>query len=324
MLTFDKALDLIPEGTKYSILLANGFSQAWNADIFNYANLLGAAKFENRDVELKSLFNDAKTYDFEIIMKQLESAELVLKAYGSNKKILKQIESDKTTLKNALIEAISSTHPERPSDITNEQYETVRTFLCQFNKIFTLNYDLLFYWARNKDNLKPENYNTDDGFRTEKLWKGRETNQNVYFLHGGLHIYDTYTDIKKHTYTQNSEPIVDQVRVNLNNGEFPLFVSEPTHEKKKSRIEHNPYLSYCYRELKDLNEVLFIYGHSMNDNDRHIFNGIKLSGISKIFVSIFGDENSESNARLKENAMSYLKNNNTVEFYQAESARVWA
>ena len=324
MLTFDEALNQIPEGTKYSILLANGFSQAWNTNIFNYANLLDSANFGNRDSELKSLFNNAKTYDFEIIMKHLESAELVLKAYGSNMKILKQIESDKTILKNALIKAISNAHPNRPGDITNEQYETVRTFLCQFNKIFTLNYDLLFYWARNKNNLNPENYKTDDGFRSEKLWKGRETNQNVYFLHGGLHIYDTYTDIKKHTYAHDNEAIVDQVSANLNNGEFPLFVSEPTHEKKKSRIEHNPYLSYCYRKLKDLNEVLFIYGHSMNDNDRHIFDGIKSSGISKIFVSIFGDEDSNSNAILKGNAIRYLKeNNNTVEFYQAESARVW-
>lgn len=325
MLTFDEALKLIPEKTKCSILLANGFSQAWDADTFNYANLLDNADFENRNMELRALFNNVKTYDFEIIMKQLESAELVLKAYGNNEKTLNQIKNDKIILKNTLIQVISSTHPKRPSNITDEQYETVRKFLYQFNKIFTLNYDLLFYWARNKKDLNPENYDTDDGFREKKIWKGRGTDQNVYFLHGGLHIYDTYTDIKKHTYTQNSKPIVDQVKVNLDNGKFPLFVSEPTHEKKKSRIEHNPYLSYCYQALKDLDGVLFIYGHSMNDNDKHIFDRIKFSSISKIFVSIFGNEDSESNIKLKANAMAYLKkSNNTVEFYEAESARVWA
>ncbi len=62
MLTFDEVLNQIPKGTECSILLANGFSQAWNAKIFNYANLLDVAKFGNRDVELKRLFNKAETY----------------------------------------------------------------------------------------------------------------------------------------------------------------------------------------------------------------------------------------------------------------------
>jgi hypothetical protein len=63
----------------------------------------------------------------------------------------------------------------------------------------------------------------------------------------------------------------------------------------------------------------------MDDNDKHIFDQIKSSRVSKVFVSIYGDENTESNTRTKANAMAFLQGfGKSVEFYQAESAPVWA
>ena len=151
MLTFQDAIKSINEGERPSILLANGFSQAWDSSIFNYANLLEAADFGERNSIIRSLFERMETYDFEVIMRQLVSAELVLDIYESDAETLKQIQSDKDILKEALITAISNTHPDLPSDVSDDQYVAVRRFLFPFNEIFTLNYDLLFYWARNKD-----------------------------------------------------------------------------------------------------------------------------------------------------------------------------
>ncbi|WP_074218047.1 DUF4917 family protein [Vreelandella aquamarina] len=188
-----------------------------------------------------------------------------------------------------------------------------------------INYDLLFYWARNKYSLAPENYRTDDGFRAQRRWEGHGTDQEVYFLHGGLHIFDTGKYIKKHVCTDDGFTIIEQVRNNLGRGNFPLFVSEPTHEKKKQRIDHNPYLNYCYQALGNLNGILFIHGHSMDDNDKHIFDKIKSSRVAKVFVSIYGDENTDANSRTKANAIAFLQSfNRSVEFYQAETAPVWA
>jgi hypothetical protein len=207
MLTFQDAIKSIDEGERPSILLANGFSQAWDSSIFNYANLLEAADFGERNSIIDSLFERMETYDFELIMRQLVSAELVLDIYGSDTATLRQIQSDKEILKEALITAISNTHPDLPSDVSDDQYVAVRKFLFPFNEIFTLNYDLLFYWARNKDNLQPDNYTTDDGFRAERRWEGYSTDQEVHFLHGGLHIYDSLSFIKKHAYKENGETI---------------------------------------------------------------------------------------------------------------------
>lgn len=324
MQTFQNAISSLKKEEKPAIILANGFSQSWDPEIFSYANLLEAADFGDRNEIIRPLFESLETFDFETVSKNLTAAEKILLAYDPENIVIKNVISDREVLKNSLIKAISDTHPDLPNKITNSQYRAVRTFLSQFDEVFSTNYDLLFYWARNKADLAPEDYETDDGFRIERRWRGYETGQNVHFLHGGLHIYDTEQSIKKHAYTEEGETIIQQVRNNLNHGSFPLFVSEPTYQKKKQRIEHNPYLNYCFQALADLTGTLFIHGHSMDENDKHIFDQIKLSKVSKIFVSIYGNENSEQNSRTKANALAFLQNTRrVVEFDQAESAPVW-
>ena len=324
MLTFQEAIESLDEDECPSIVLANGFSQAWDPKIFNYKNLIDAADFGDREGVIRPLFDSLGTYDFEIVSRQLTAAETILRSYDPGNTLIDDFVEDRRVLKDVLIATISNTHPDLPDEISEEQYVAVRTFLSQFNRIFSLNYDLLFYWARNKNDLDPQNYSTDDGFRTGRRWEGYGTNQEVYFLHGGLHIYDTGQAIKKHAFNERGDTIIEQVRDNLENGNFPLFVSEPSYQKKKSRITHNPYLNYCYRELGKLNGALFIHGHSMDENDKHIFDRIKSSSLRKIFVSLFGDECSDSNTRTKANARAYLEGiDKEVTFYDAESAPVW-
>ncbi|MGF6288125.1 DUF4917 family protein [Pseudomonas silensiensis] len=325
MISFQEALDSMSQEETPSLLLANGFSQAWNANIFNYANLLEAASFGERDKVIRSLFSGLNTYDFEKVMRQLVAAEMVCQAYGVGQQTIDQIKEDQERLKQSLITAISFTHPHVPHEVTDEQYTSVRKFISGFKQIFTVNYDLLLYWSRNKNDLPPANYRTDDGFRAQQRWEGRSTNQEVHFLHGGLHIYDAGSSIKKHAFTDAGESIIEQVRANLEQGKFPLFVSEPSHEGKLSRIEHNPYLNYCFQELRNLKGALFIFGHSMDENDKHIFSQIKKSDISKVFVSIYGDQNSEANTIARANARAYLERPGLeVIFFNAATAAVWA
>lgn len=325
MLSFQEAIDSLDEGEKPSILLANGFSQAWDPEIFNYQNLLDAADFGDRDEVIRPLFNEFGTYDFEIISRHLTSTEKILRYYDPDNALIGRIVGDRRILKDALINAISRTHPDLPSEISENQYIAVRAFLSQFKQIFSINYDLLFYWARNKNSLAPVNYTTDDGFRKGRQWKGYGTDQEVHFLHGGLHIYDTGELIKKHACTEDGDTIIQQVRANLDAGRFPLFVSEPTYQKKRYKVTHNPYLSFCYRKLGDLGGTLFIHGHSMDENDKHIFDQVKSSRVTRVFVSIYGDEYSEANTRTKANAKAFIeKLGKHVDFYQAESTPVWA
>jgi hypothetical protein len=84
-------------------------------------------------------------------------------------------------------------------------------------------------------------------------------------------------------------------------------------------------LDYCFRALGKVTGTFFIQGHSMDENDKHIFDQLKQSRIQRFFVSIFGDEYSEDNMRLKANAIAYLESpSSTVEFFDAQSAPIWS
>jgi len=322
--SFEEKINSLEPNEVPSILLANGFSQAWNHNVFNYQNLLQQANFGARDATIRDIFNKFNTYDFEKVMRALEAAESVCESYGVDLAKINEIQADQEHLKNALIKVISETHPLRSSNVTTQQYEHAKPFIIRFQNIFTLNYDLLLYWVVNKFDIDPRGYHTYDGFR-HTTWDNIQS-QNVYFLHGGLHIYDDGTTIKKHTFRGDADiSIVDQVRDNLNQGKFPLFVSEPTCEKKLSRIEHNPYLSACFKALKNLTGPLFIHGHSMAENDQHIFNQINKSDVDKLFISIFGDEHSEQNRETMANARRFIDARKIdIEFYDAASAPIWS
>jgi hypothetical protein len=325
MQTFDEALASLPAGTSPTVLLGNGFSQAWNPAIFNYASLFQVAKFGDRNYQIRELFTRLNTWDFESVMRTLMSAELVADVHRLEQEVIDTIRSDQELLKEALLTSVSENHPGLPNELTIAQYKSVRRFLSRFSQIFTVNYDLLMYWARNQD-LDPA-WDTDDGFRAERQWKGYGTDQEVHFLHGCLHLYEVPTGVKKHTYTgEVGGGIVGQVRDNLNlqPPRFPLFVAEPTYQKKKERIDRSPYLSYCLRALTLVDTPIFIFGHSMDENDAHIFEAIRKSPSRQIFVSVFGDENSIQNRRLKANAAAYLGDHRTtVQFFDASTAAVW-
>lgn len=155
--SFQDGLDSLrlPEGIKPSILLANGFSQAWESSIFNYKNLYQKANFGGRDTIIREVFDDFETYDFEQVMRALEAAEVVCKTYNVDVTKINEISTDQEQLKSSLIDVISNTHPARSSHVTNRQYESAKPFILQFNSIFTLNYDLLLYWIVNKTEVAP-------------------------------------------------------------------------------------------------------------------------------------------------------------------------
>lgn len=325
MRTFLQALETLPDGEKPSLLMGNGFSQAWSSAIFNYRSILDNSNFGEHEELIRGLFSEINTYDFESVMDKLSSASRILQLYDPESGILSLISEHQEALRKALINAISSSHPMNPNEISDQQFSCARTFLSKFKGLFTLNYDLLMYWARNKKDLEPRGFDTDDGFRAGRTWQRYDTDQEVFFLHGAIHLYEHGSLIKKHANGDNGNTIIQQVQINLYDGAFPLFVSEPSSDKKLERILHNPYLNYCYSALRKLKGTLFIYGHSMDENDCHIFDQIQNSQVTRIFVSIYGDENSVDNRAVIANAQRFLSRAGcVVDFFDAGSTPIWS
>jgi hypothetical protein len=333
--SFDEALEKADK-TRH-VLLGNGFSIACRDDIFTYDALFERADFKDLSTEAKQAFEVLDTNDFEEVMRALQfSAKLTNLYQAGDNGVAEGMARDAEALREVLVNAIADSHPDHPNEITSEEYNHCRRFLSNFNKIYTFNYDLLLYWALMKDDVGPP-INTDDGFRypydkdTDYVtWEPDNTHdQNIYYLHGALHIFDAGTEIQKYTWVNTGVRLTEQIRNALQDEKYPLFVSEGNTDKKLERIRHSDFLARGRQSFSRIGGSLFIYGHSLSPNDEHYLELIERGRIKSLFVSIYGDPKSDKNQKIMERALQISENSDKkgsqleVRFFDAESAEVW-
>ena len=178
--------------------------------------------------------------------------------------------------------------------------------------------------------------NSDDGFRTPDdgpedyvTWEVEKTDgQNIFYLHGALHIFDGGSAIKKYTWVNTGIPLIDQIRDAMQNGLYPLFVAEGQSSQKLARIKHNEFLGRAYRSFAKIGGGLYVYGHSMAENDEHIIKMIEKNKVSHLFIGLYGDPNSEGSQHIIERAYKIkaarpAKRPLEVSFFDAATAQVW-
>lgn len=349
--TFSDSIEDSKQFSKRHLLLGNGFSIACRYDIFHYGSLFAQADFSSAP-EVATVFDALKTQDFEAVIRALENAAQILPAYVSpGTAEAEKMRDHAALLKEILVQTIAGNHPHIPPDIPDEKFWACRRFLSHFlsgNKagsVFTLNYDLLLYWTLMHGDMPfdhPLNLSTNDGFGNDEedptadyvVWHG-ETNPHsacVLFLHGALHLFDAGKDILKYTWIRKGIPLIDQIRTELSNNAFPLFVSEGTSVQKRTKIRHNAYLYQCFKQFTvNMNQgqhCLFIFGHSLAENDDHILTRIARGRIKKLYVGIYGDPLSAVNQDIitRANGLAIHRHERwalEVAFYDAESANVW-
>ncbi|UFN51588.1 DUF4917 family protein (plasmid) [Roseomonas sp. OT10] len=334
VMTFADALGRSDPG-KRKLLLGNGFSIAWRATAFTYRSLLEAADLP-RLPRAKAVFDALGTSDFEEVIRSLLSAARITPAFGSaGAAMAEEMREDAEALKGILVEAIASRHPDRPQAVGDAAFAACRAFLRHFGCYYTLNYDLLLYWALMHDEADGAVLPRNDGFvhpdgegETEYVvWEGGG-DQDVHFLHGALHLLDAGAELQKRTWIRTSVPLMDQVREALDQERYPLFVAEGESRQKLSRIQHHGYLSRALRSFGSIGGDLFIYGHSLAPNDEHVLRKIERGKVKRLFVSLYGDPSSPDNVRIIRRAMEMSERRGgrkplEVQFYDAASAQVW-
>jgi hypothetical protein len=338
---FDKIIPELYGSNSRHLLLGNGFSIALKPDIFSYSSLYENADFSGAE-HLPSVFNALKTTDFEVVIRTLQDAGALIALYGGDEALAAKLHADAQYLKEALVQAIAKRHPSRPYDITGEKYRACRAFLNNFKNIFTLNYDVLLYWALMQDEVDDINLAPDDGFRHPEddydqpyvSWQQAHT-ATVSYLHGALHLFDNRQDIIKYTWSKTEVPIIDQIRSALKEDKFPLFVAEGTSDQKRDRILHNAYLHKALRSFEGCcnskKASITIYGHSLADNDAHVLRCIIKGNCSNLYVSLYGDPLSEWNQSVIKNAQYLVRQRELqnarsplkLTFFDAQSASVW-
>ncbi len=338
LLAFSDAVELADSiGKKRHVLLGNGFSIACRSDCFTYGRLLDEAELEELSVDGRQLFAGESTTDFERVIRALTTTARLASFYEtSDPDLAGRLNTDAEILKTSLATALAHNHPNDVYSLETAEYESVRRFLSHFNHYFTLNYDLLLYWAMMHE-TEPA-INCDDGFRAdltdpEAQWVAwddyKPLNQNVFFLHGGLHLYAQGATLKKLTFSRTGIPLVDQIRSQLDDGAFPLIVTEGSTEEKHARIINHAYLAKGLRSLATCRDSLFVHGHSLDPNDDHILTGIVRGSDRAWFVSIHGSSDGKTNRDLimRASALAQRRPRNRplqIHFYDAESAHVWS
>lgn len=339
---FEVAMAAAKRAGHVHALLGNGFSRACRDDIFSYGALFDRADFSDLSSYCREAFTALETTDFEVVIKALKSAAVLLNTYEPEASdIVALMQSDAEKLREVLVRAIAGSHPAWPGEIARESYVACRSFLSNFERVYTLNYDLLLYWAYMQDELEPA-LECDDGFRKPDepqdyvTWEVENSyEQKIYYLHGALHLFDAGSELQKYTWLNTGVRLIDQVRAALAASKYPLFVSEGTSTEKLERIKHSGYLHRGLASMPKVTGSMFVYGLSFAENDDHVLRMIEIGKIDHLYVSLFGDPDADANVLIVERAMKLVENRKArnagrrrpqelqIEFYSAQSARVW-
>lgn len=304
-------------GKDCSLLLGNGFSIKY----FSYKNLLEKADLDDAD-PIRLLFDQLGTVDFERVVRALEDASAVERAYGDDPHAI-QLMEDANRLREALVHAVRGTHPAHREDIEPLIPSCVE-FLAPFKNVFTMNYDLLLYWII----LREKNFNDGFGLGDEAggyLGPFKENAYcNIYNLHGGLHLFKREDDsVEKRL--MGATGVIDAIAQAITTAKrFPVYVAEGTSAAKLGRINSVPYLKHCYETMKVSTGPFFVYGHSADSNDAHIYDALFRSKIDRLYFCIH--KPSADLAAIDGELARYKQRNQSkidYTFVDSESVHVW-
>ncbi|MEO6318512.1 MAG: DUF4917 family protein [Acidimicrobiales bacterium] len=335
--TFDAALSDSERFNKRHVLLGNGFSIACRPDTFQYDALLDQATFEGASTDVRGVFDLLGTTDFERVIELLRLAADLCERYAStDPDLAARLRADADIVRTALAHVLAARHPEVPFDIVDEEYAAARAFLTHFERIYTLNYDMLLYWTVMQE-MEPQTVrndgfgNPDDPEADYVVWMPYEKfpNQRLFYLHGGLHLYDSGTELAKITWSRTQVPLITQIRDALDEGRYPLIVTEGSTDEKLTKILHSAYLNHAIRSFATITGCLFVYGLSLAPNDEHLIRRIAENmSLKGVYVSLYGDADSPTNQAIVGRASQLALGRPDrypleLQFYDAASATVW-
>ncbi len=333
--TFDEVMEhLNKENRERHLLIGNGFSMAYDPSIFSYNALSKFVEDSKNDILVK-LFKAVNTRNFEELMKYLALSKDIVKAFGGEQRTIDKIDQATMALKESLISAVKTLHPEHVFTIPEEKSVSCANFLKGFldndGKIFSTNYDILLYWVLMRNNLP----NAIDGFGrdvidsdewlpeesrlSELRWGNHKKDQNIFYLHGALPIFDDGIEIVKEQYNGNF--ILENIRKRMDKGHYPVFVTAGDGNEKLGHILHNHYLSFCYDSLCSIGGSLITIGFNFGEYDKHIIKAINEAAKRKTLLSVYIGVYSQNDIAHIESIKSKFKCK--VNMFDSKTAKIW-
>ena len=317
-----------------SIVLGNGFGLSYDVasgeNNFKWTTLLDLCDIDQNTPIYKLL--EQCNFDFELAHQKLNNAFDVISKYDPKNALTSTLQEQVQYLKNQLISAVARSHPHSFSrqsseegdeaEKINKMVKTCRIFLGQFEYVFSLNYDLLLYWVR----CFGGDYLGRDSFEKigDELGFSPDENANFLFPHGALFLYRNGASVVK-LRTTMSNPILKRVQSSIQNGDFPMCISEGTGKQKLEAIKSNSYLSFAYQRIKKCKGTIFTFGCSFQDGkEDHIITALLQSRATKIVIGFRYNE--EAFYRLNHifaRLQAELKTNKEIVLADIEGTLLW-
>jgi hypothetical protein len=320
-----------------TILLGNGASMAvWGE--FGYKNLWSKAKdikafSDDVLVGVDDICREFATWDFEYIMRLLWQTSLVNNCLVISDDKTSRIYSE---VRGGLIKAVRAIHP-RFDDVSGYMDSMCR-FLRGFDTILSLNYDLLVYWCVIQEiNLfglgRSEGHVFKDCFSGGGFdgdWRkfrnpiyGQKRCSLVFYPHGNLAL-SRCKDGREMKIHRDDNHLLESILKEWEGGDgMPLFVSEGRSQQKISSIHSSNYLSTVYWEvLGGQRSSLVIYGWGVAEQDHHLLERMKGSGIEKVAVSVHnGDQ--DYIFKVENTLRRYFGQKFELSFFDSNSPGCW-
>lgn len=321
---------------KPKLLLWNGFSMAYDDSRFSFTSLLDSAVDEwiiEKDSKVYKVFESLKTADFESVMRALEDTKKIVEVYEWNVELQELLKNDAEELKKYLVAIITNNHPKISTEVSEDEKKSCAKFLSNFESIYTLNYDLLLYWAVMQDETATkqfwdwfweDEYSLDEDYVVYKNSKSFK----LHYLHWALHLFDAWSEIIKKTYSKTEIDLITQIKKNLDEWVYPIFISEWDAKQKMTKILHSAYLNHCYKSFKSIwwKSALVIYGTNLKKNDEHILNAIMESNVTNIYIWVSDPKNVEhvsNRITLFNESQKDMKKHKHLQYFNSRSVNPW-
>lgn len=266
------------------LLLGNGGSMAiWSK--FGYRSLYeeacNAGFLTNDSI---ALFSGMDTSNFEEVLSRLQTAISVERLLGHN---TSREESIYTEVRVALIKAVQQVHIQH-GQLPGPSRDHLKDAIKQYTCIYTTNYDLLVYWA-----IQREQDAFDDLFRLRDdalvfVSEAEQTDRKrVFYLHGALHLFRTQAGITRKDANDGTEDLLTRFETKRDwINTTPLFVTEGTAADKLRVIRGSEYLSYVYKRFSTHSGSLVIFGLALGESDAHLSSQIRNWPKRRLAISV--------------------------------------
>jgi hypothetical protein len=267
-----------------TLLLGNGMSiNLWAG--FGYSSLHQGATLTQA---AQAIFTELGTTNFEQCLECLHHANVALRALSQS---TARVDQTYEEVRDALFTTVGEVHV--PWDyFPQDSHDLIALEIDKHASVFTTNYDLSLYWSQMQTTkpVKIVDFFWAAGHQfdpTDTRIRSRRTT-GVYYLHGGLHLWQDDQTGENGKWTSGSGQLLDiHAKYGPKADRRPLFVSEGTSAAKARTIRQSSYLSFCLDQLRDDDQPTLVFGQSLSDQDRHVVEALVDGPTRRIAVSMY-------------------------------------